>query len=319
MVGRWMFLLNRIVGQRNTWKGDIMKNIALGLCLALILLCGLPLFDCPARQFDAGVVPKGSLYFKVHSIVFVTSARFDDSGKAINLPDLSQLSYVDNQFELYYGATSSLMTGILVPVAYTRTSYASGENSSTTKAGNPWIVVEYQFWPEVVCVASSLRVKLPITDIEPLMESSGVEDKEGDIYLFDVEDKQGDVYLASYIDWLMGWGGYINSEIGYNYRMENENHKPCDELKLVVETGLAIVPGLIRIFTYSDYTRFFRCKTNGKRDENCEGYLYTIAAGVRFYMKRNLRVEVLTNATPYGRNRFRGIGGHVGVGYVFGM
>ena len=96
---------------------------------------------------------------------FVTSARFNDSGKAISLADISQISYIDMPFELYYGLTLSLMAGILLPV----------------------------------------------------------------------------------------------------------------------------------------------------------GYLYRIGAGVRFFVGRNLRVEVFTNADPMGRNRFRGIGGCLGIGYVAGM
>ena len=76
---------------------------------------------------------------------------------------------------------------------------------------------------------------------------------------------------------------------------------------------------MIRIFTFSDYTRFFASKINDEKVEFSSGYLYTIAAGARFFLGRNLRVEVLTKADPFGRNQYRGIGGHVGVGYVLGM
>jgi len=45
--------------------------------------------------------------------------------------------------------------------------------------------------------------------------------------------------------------------------------------------------------------------------------LYNIGAGVRFLFGRNIRVEIMTKADPVDRNQFRGIGGHVGLGYVF--
>ena len=286
-----------------------MKKLIFTVSLVVILTSCLVSPNCAAKQFDASVPPKGNLYFKVYPLVFVTSAKFDDSGNAVNLTHISQLSYVDTQLEIYYGITSSLMTGVLLPVAYTRKSYAAEESSSTTKMRNPWIIVKHQFWPEVVCTASSLRVKLPITDIDPLEEG------------FDVGDKQVDIYPVYYLDWQASLLPiYIYGEIGYKYRMEDEDHiKPSDELKLVAEAGYAIVPGIVRMFTISDYTRFFGGETNGVKDELSEGYLYTIAAGVRFRLGRNLMIEVLTNANPYGRNQFRGIGGHVGIKYAFGM
>jgi hypothetical protein len=264
-------------------------------------------WNCLAVQFDASVPPKGAFYLKIHPIVFVTSARFDDSGKPRNLEHISQLSYVDTQTEFYYSITDSLMAGGLVPVAYMGRSYVSEESSSETKIRNPWVIVKHQFWSEGIVSASSLRVKLPITEIDPFEEG------------FDVDDKQVDVYPVYYVDWMMSAGTYIYGQIGYKYRMKNDHIKPGDELKLLVETGYAIVPGIIRIFTFSDFTRFFASKINDEKDELSAGYLYTIAAGVRFFLGRNLRVEVLTNANPFGKNQYRGIGGHVGVGYVLGM
>ncbi len=264
-------------------------------------------WNCLAVQFDASVPPRGALYLKVHPIVLVTSARFDDSGKAQNIEHVSQLSYIDTQTELYYSITGSLMAGGLLPVAYIRRSYVSGEISNTTRVRNPWVIIQHQFWSEGVVSASSLRVKLPITEIDPFEEN------------FDVDDKQVDVYPVYYIDWMMSAGTYIYGQIGYKYRMKNDQVKPGDELKLLVETGYAIVPGIIRIFTFSDYTRFFASKINDEKVEFSSGYLYTIAAGARFFLGRNLRVEVLTKADTFGRNQYRGIGGHVGVGYVLGM
>jgi len=274
---------------------------------------GLIPWDGLAGQFDASVPPKGAFYFKAHFIVFVTSAKFDDSGIPVNIPDLSQLSYIDNQFELYYGITKSLMAGVLVPVAHVRESYVAGENSATTKVKNPWLIIQHQFLPKPVTAASSLRVKLPITEIEPFVKGFNVEG-------FNIDDKQVDIYPVYYFDWQMSLlPTYIYAQIGYKYRMKDENQiKPSDELKLAVETGYAIVPGIVRMFTISDYTRFFGSETDGEKDELSEGYLYTIAAGVRFRLGRNFQIEVLTNATPFGRNQFRGIGGHVGIKYVLG-
>jgi hypothetical protein len=291
----------------NVFKEGIMKKAILIIGLALILASSLIPWNCLAGQFDASAIPGGAFYLKIHPRIFVTSARFDDSGKAVNLIHVSQLSYVDNQFELYYGITNSLMAGTLLPVGYIRESYAAEESSCITKVKNPWIIIKHQFWSEVVLAASSLRVKLPITEVEP---------EEG----LDMDDKQVDIYPVYYFDWQMSLlPTYIYGQIGYRYRMENKDQiKPSDELKLLVETGYAIVPGIVRMFTYSDYTRFFGSETDGERNELSEGYLYTIAAGVRFRLGRDLLVEVLTNANPFGRNQFRGVGGHVGIKYVLG-
>ncbi|MFC1719445.1 hypothetical protein ACFL6S_37695 [Candidatus Poribacteria bacterium] len=282
-----------------------MKKIA--FVIFLVLTCGLTSLTCYAGQFDAAVIPKGAFYLKIFPEIFVISARFNDSGKPENIPGLSQLSYIDNQFELYYGITDSLMAGVLLPVGYVRQSYNAKGTSSTTEVKNPWIVIKHQFWSEVVASASSLRIKLPITEIDAL--------KEG----LDMDDKQVDIYPVYYLDWMMSQATYIYTQIGYKYRVKNGSIKPSDELRLVVETGYAIVPGLVRMFTFSDYTRFFGGKIGDEKERFSAGYLYTIAAGVRFMMGRDFQVEILTHADPYGKNQFRGIGGHVGVKYAFGM
>lgn len=282
-----------------------MKKIA--FLSFLVLTCGLVSLTCYAGQFDATAIPEGALYLKIYPEIFVTNTRFDDSGNAVSIPGLSQLSYIDNQFELYYGLTGSLMAGVLLPVGYVRRSYDVKGTSAITKVKNPWIIIKHQFWSEVVASASSLRIKLPITEIDPLEEG------------LDMDDKQVDIYPVYYLDWTMSQATYIYTQIGYKYRVKNGSIKPSDELRLVVETGYAIVPGLVRMFTFSDYTRFFGGKIDGEKDRLSAGYLYTIAAGVRFLMGRDLQLEILTHADPYGKNRFRGIGGHLGVKYAFGM
>jgi hypothetical protein len=274
---------------------------------ASFILVSLTLWDCLAVQFDASVPPKGAFYFKIYPEIFVTSARFDNSGKSINLPDISQFSYVDTQTEFHYGLTDTLMAGVLLPIEYVRKTYTVDVKTNDTRIGNPWLIITHQFWSEVVTATSSLRVKLPITDIES-MEAG-----------FDLDDKQVDIYPVYYFDWMMSIGTYINSQIGYKYRMKNNQIKPSDELRLIIETGYAIVPAVIRIFTYSDFIKFFSSKIDGQIIELSKGYIYTIGAGVRFFLGQNLRIEVLTNATPFGKNRFRGIGGHAGIGFVFGM
>jgi hypothetical protein len=284
-----------------------MRKAILVLTLVLILALGLTSSNCPAVQFDASVPPRGAFYLKMYPRFFVTSAKFDDLGRPINFSHLSTLTYVDTPLELYCGITDSLMAGILLPVGYIRRNYVSGEISSATQIGNPWLIVKHQFWSEVLYAASSLRVKLPITEIEPLEEG------------FDIDDKQIDIYPVYYIDWQMPLGTYIYGQIGYKYRMKSGKIKPSDEMRIVVETGYAVVPDIIRIFTFSDFTKFFGGEINGEVDRSSVGYLYTIGAGVRFFLRRNLRVEIFTSADPYGRNRFRGIGGCAGIGCVFGM
>jgi len=206
------------------------------------------------------------------------------------------------------------MAGILLPVGYIKKTYPEEPDFSTTKLRNPWLIIKHQFWSEVVHAASSLRIKFPITGFEPLTD-----DIEPLADGFDIDDKQLDIYPVYYVDWQMSLGTYIYGEIGYKYRMKSGNIKPSDELKLIVETGYAIVPGVLRMFTFSDFTKFFGGKINDEADKLSEGYLYTIGMGVRFFLRRNLRVEVCSCAAPSGTNQFRSLGGSVGIGYVFGM
>jgi len=284
-----------------------MRTVILVVSLAVVSASGLSPSDCTAVQFDASAPPQGAWYFKMYPRFFVTSAHFDDSAKAINLAHVSQITYIDTPLEIYYGVTPSFMAGVLLPLGYLRESYIAPGSSSTTRLGNPWLIVKHQFWSEVVCAASSLRIKLPIAEADPLGEG------------LDTDDKQIDLYPVYYIDWQMSLGTYIYGQIGYKYRMKHDDIKPSDELRLVVETGYAIVPGIVRMFTFSDFTKFFAGTVDDEVDELSSGYLYRIGAGVRFFVGRNVRVEVFTNADPMGRNQFRGIGGCLGIGYVAGM
>jgi len=267
-----------------------------------------------AKQFDASVIPKGAVFFKVYPNVLVSGAKLGDSGTSTNFTNASLLSYVDVPVEFYYGLTDSIMAGILLPVGYIKKTYPEEPDFSTTKLKNPWLIIKHQFWSEVVHAASSLRVKLPITGSEPLTD-----DIEPLTDGFDIEDKQLDIYPVYYLDWMMSLGTYIYGEIGYKYRMKSGNIKPSDELRVIVETGYAIVPDTLNMFTFSDFTKFFGSKINGEKDKLSSGYLYTIGMGVRFFLRRNLRVEVFSCANPLGKNQFRWLGGRVGVGYVFGM
>lgn len=283
-----------------------MKNLIIMFFFVIFAAIFWISWDCLAFKDDASVLPKDSFWFKIYSDVFVTSAKFDESSKAVNLAHLSQLAYVKNWFELSHGITDNFMLGATLPVGYVKKSLVEEDSFSDTFLENPWIIVKYQFWPGTLCLTSSLRIKIPITDVDPLEEH------------FNVEEKQVDIYPIFYIDWQMPIGTYIYSQMGYKYRMKSERIKPGDELRLLIETGYAIVPGIIRIFTYSDYVRFFGGKIKGEVDITGSGYLYIMAAGVRFFLNRNLRVEVLTNATPIGKNQLRGIGGSVGICYFAG-
>ena len=296
-----------------------MKKITMVVSLIFVLAS----WSCLAGQFDASVVRGGKPFFKIHPKVFVASAWFNDEGIGENIPDLSQLFCIDSQLEFYYGITDSLigiddplMAGILLPVGYVKSSYDTGGVSSTTKVKNPWIIIKHQFLSAPVMSAFSLRVKLPITEIEPL-EISRLND--GSKIECDMDDKQVDIYPIYYVDWLMPWATYIYTQIGYKYRMKSDEIKPSNELKLVIETGYNIDPDRIYMFTISDYTRFFGGEINGEKDRSSAGYLYTIATGIRFFLWRDFQMEILTNATPYGKNQFRGIGGHVGVRCGLGM
>lgn len=284
-----------------------MKNFTIIVFSVLVSAIFWTSLDCLAFKDDASVLPMDTFWLKIYSDVFVTSAKFDESRKAVNLAHISQLAYIKNRFELSYGITNTLTLGVTSPIGYVKKSLVEEDVFSDTFLENPWIILKHQFWPGTICLTSSLRIKLPITDVDPLEE------------YFDVDDKQFDIYPVYYIDWQMPMGTYIYSQIGYKYRMKSEKVKPSNELKLLIETGYAIVPGIIRIFTYSDYVRLFGGKINGELDKNSSGYLYTVAAGVRFFLKRDFRIEILTNATPIGKNQLRGIGGSAGLCYVIGI
>ena len=284
-----------------------MRSVILWVVFAAVSASVLSPSDCTAVRFDASVPPKGAWYVKTYPKFFATSAHFNDSGRAISLAGVSQMTYIDTPLEIYYGVSPSLMAGVMLPLGYVREAYDLAGSSSATRLGNPWLIVKHQFWSEVVVAASSLRIKIPITEADALLAG------------FDRDDKQIDLYPIYYMDWQMSLGTYVYGQIGYKYRMKNGDVKPSDELKLVVETGYAIVPGIVRMFTFSDFTKFFAGNVDGETDELSSGYLYRIGAGVRFFVGRNLRVEVFTNADPLGRNQFRGIGGCLGIGYVAGL
>jgi len=174
-----------------------MKRIIFVMFFVVILAFGVAPSDVLAVQFDATAIPKGAFYFKIYPNVFVTGGKFDDSGNAVNFTHLSTLSYVDTSLECYYGITGSLMSGVLLPVGYIGKNHPEKTDFSTTKMKNPWLIVKHQFWSEVVCSASSLRIKIPITEIEPLEEG------------FDIDDKQIDLYPVYYLDWTSSLGVYI--------------------------------------------------------------------------------------------------------------
>lgn len=284
-------------------KGDSMKKYLSIISIVFTLLLSLMFSNAFSAQFDASVPPKGSIYFKLFPEVFVTNVKFNDSGTAVSLPNVSAISIINTKIELYYSFTNAIMAGFMFPVDYIRESYTTNKNQESMDLINPWFIIQHQFLSKMICSASSIRIKIPIQEFNPI--------KEG----FDIDDKQFDIYPIYYFDWQSTIGIYIYNQLGYKFRLKNDTIKPGNELKVLIETGYAIVPGIIRIFTCSEITRYFK----GKIDEEIikSGYVYSIGAGVRFMIGRNLRIEIVTKADPLGRNEFRGIGGHAGIGYVF--
>jgi hypothetical protein len=288
--------------------------------LMLFVFLVLPLaLTVPKMSFaldDAYVPPKGCILLKLVPKVSAASNWFDNDAMARGLNEISKLTHVNTQLEMYYSFTDSIMTGLKFPIDYIREGYKDETKIDTTAMLNPWFALQHEFLTKPFDCAYAISVKLPIVEIKPIgiivddPSKNTVED------FFYIDDKQIDIYPVFYLDWQSSLGIYIYSKIGYKYRMENDLTKPRNELKFAIETGYAIIPDVIRIFTCSDYTRFYKGEFDGNPLK--AGYLYSIKAGVRFMLGRNFRAEIITRVDPWGKNQFQWVGGNIGIAYVSG-
>lgn len=291
----------------------VKAKLAAFVVLALLLSLVVPRISF--ALIDASVPPKGCFLLRLISEIHAASNWFDDTAMAVGFNDVSKLTHVDTQLELNYSFTGSIMTGLKFPIDYIRECHISKEKHVTTEMSNPWLTLQHQFLSKPFDCAYSISAKLPVVEIEPIAISVVDSSKRTVVALFHIDDKQIDIYPILYLDWQSSLGPYIYSKVGYKYRMDNDQTKPGNELRFAIETGFHVVPG-VRIFACSDYTRFYKGEFNGKLLK--AGYVHSLKGGIKSRISRNFRVEILTEADPWGKNQFQWVGGHVGIAYTSG-
>jgi hypothetical protein len=278
-----------------------------------LLFALMPAFSqiCTAREFDASTIRRGEHLLKIYPEILFTSAGFDSEGRSIIFPETSGLTRVELRFGMYRGITDNLMAGIILPLGYTRKTYSPHlHRGRDTCIGwrEIWLLIQHQWIRLPVISSSSLRVKIPITDEKPFEKGLSIGGGQIDlypVYYFDMPPRHGRSI-------------YFKSQIGYKYRIKKGDTKPSDEFKAILESGYELIPEVrLRLFTFSDYTRFFGGKVKGERTLGTSGYVYTIGYGVEIWPRPGWSMEMSTGGDLMGKNQFRGMTWVIGMGYLF--
>ena len=262
-----------------------------------------------AREFDASTLPRGRYLLKIYPKIFFASAGFDSESRSVNFAEVSGLTRIEFRFGVYRGITDNLMAGIILPLGYTRSTYSPNlhrERDTSIGLREIWLLVQHQWITLPVISSSSLRVKIPITDKKDFEQG------------LRIGDGQIDLYPVYYFDWVTPVHIYLKSEIGYKYRIEKGDTKPSDEFRAILQSGYELIPQVrLRLFTFSDYTRFFGDEVEGESVPGTSGYLYTIGYGVEIWPRPGFSMEMSTGGDFMGKNHFRGMRWVIGIGYLF--
>ena len=294
-------------------KNDLAaKRPQRGPGLILLLLFLLPTF-LQAQEFGASTPPKGRYFLKVFPKVFYTSAYFSDAGRALNLPEVTGLLYLEIPVQVQYGVTGSVSLGAIVPFGWTY------QEVQPTIREDPihrftvrefWLTLQHRWWTLPFISSSSLHVKIPLADKRDWEDG------------LRIGDGQIDVYPQYYFDYFSNtryW--FTRLTIGYKYRFKNGDIKPFDEMHFKSLVGLEIWDRpKVDFFIFADLT-WFRNGEYGEIDREFfeeEGSLHTFGYGVSLEPYPLMQIYIDTAGDFSGRNRYRGMRWTLGMRQAFG-
>ncbi|MFC1477504.1 hypothetical protein ACFL6L_03445 [candidate division KSB1 bacterium] len=280
--------------------------------IILLVLFLIPSF-INAQEFGASTPQKGMYLLKIFPKIFYTSAYFSDAGKAMNLPTVTGLLYLEVPVQVQYGLSGALAVGAIVPFGWTYqeilpTIREDPINRFTVR--EVWLTVQHRWWTIPFISSSSLRVKIPLADKEDWEDGLRIGDGQVDVF---------PVYYFDYYNNTNYW--FTKFNIGYKYRFKNDDIKPFDELNFKAVLGYEVWERpKLDFFIYADLTRF----RNGDFGEinreffEEEGSLHTYGYGVSLEPYTLMQIYIATAGDWSGRNQYRGMRWTLGIRKALG-
>ena len=188
------------------------------MLLALVLQFCLFIPAAGAMEYEASTAPDGKYVLKVFPKFYFTSAYFDDTGKARNLPDVTGLLYFELPIQVQYGVTGSLSLGAVLPIGI---SYMEEESRDDPRikfgVREVWLTAQHRWLSCPVVSSFSLRLKMPLMDKAEWEDGLRIGDGQVDIL---------PIYHFDYFNKSHFW--YVQFSACYKYRFKKGNVKPLD-------------------------------------------------------------------------------------------
>jgi len=280
------------------------------IVLSVFIVSGILPVKSYGEEWEASVPPVKKYLFKFYPKIFFTSAFFSENGKALNLPEVTGLLYLEAPIHVQYGYTKSLAFGAVLPIGWTY------QEKLTTESPDPitrtrltirelWLTIQHRWWTVPFISSSSIRIKIPLASKKDWEDGLRIGDNQIDIY---------PIYYFSYFSKNRYW--YTDTSIGYKFRFKKDDIKPFDELNFRSVLGYELIPDFqLRFYLYTDLTAF----RNGEFDPDTikffqnEGSLHTFGYGLSMWLRPETRLEISTGGDWSGRNQYRGMRWTIGI------